>query len=208
MHTVSTVLIPPAVGTCLSGLISSALTQGFLLRIVPARDRPSLSLHSCFGGLCPLSSVVHSTILLTRFTVPCFSIWGIRTSGQELLGAELCRVGVLVRNMHHICMGRGREGPFCVKAKGGPGHWMVRRQEQVPTAQQQQMAQRTELRSQVWSWQGGSCIALVTVTGSMFLSPQCRKLLASGPSQLAIWFLAVILQPLWDRAAVSLLCTR
>lgn len=68
------VLMPQAAGTCLDGLISNALAQGWLLSIVPAWNRPSLSLHSYFGGLCSLSSVVHGSILLTHFTVPCASV--------------------------------------------------------------------------------------------------------------------------------------
>lgn len=71
-----------------------------------------------------------------------------------------------------------------------------------------QMALARELRAQVWSWQGGSCVTLVIVTGGIFLFPQCRKLLASGSIQLGILFPAVTLQPPWDEATVSLLSTR
>lgn len=46
---------------------------------------------------------------LTHFAVPCVIIWGIRTSGQELMGAVLCRVEVFVRNMHHVCKGRSHQ---------------------------------------------------------------------------------------------------
>lgn len=99
-------LIPQAAGTCLGGLISSALAQGWLLGIVPAWDRPSLSLHWFFWGSVSLELCGSQQHHLTYFAVPCASVWGIRTSGQELLGTELCRTGALVRNMHHVCMGR------------------------------------------------------------------------------------------------------
>lgn len=72
-------LIPQAAGTCLGVLTSSALARGQLFGIVPAWDRPSLSFHSCFGGLSPLSSVVHSSILLLILLsyVPAFGRLGL-----------------------------------------------------------------------------------------------------------------------------------
>lgn len=83
-------LIPQAAGTCLGVLTSSALAQ--LLSIVPAWDSPSLSFHNCFGGLSPLSSVVHSSILLLILLshVPAFgglglvgrSSWELNSAGS------------------------------------------------------------------------------------------------------------------------------
>lgn len=100
------VLIPQAAGTCLGGLISSALAQGWLLGIVPAWDGPSLSLHCVFLGSVSLEFCGSWQHHLTHFAAPSASVWGIRSSGQELLGAELCRIGASVRNMHRVCMGR------------------------------------------------------------------------------------------------------
>lgn len=69
------VLIPQAAGTCLGGLISSALAQGWLLGIVPAWDGPSLSLHCVFWDLCLLSSVVHGSII-SRILLPQVPVFG------------------------------------------------------------------------------------------------------------------------------------
>lgn len=74
-----------------------------------------------------------------------------------------------VRNVHHVCMGRGhrsrgRESPFCVKAKEGAGHWRTGGQEQVPTAHQSlHVANALGRRAHdpgVELWQGGSHVVL------------------------------------------------
>lgn len=61
---------------------------------------------------------------------------------------------------------RGREGPFCVKAKEGARHGG---QEQVPTAQQSpHVANALGRRAQdpgVELWQGGSCVILSLLLG-------------------------------------------
>lgn len=85
------------------------------------------------------------------------------------MGAVLCRIRAFVRNVCRVCMrrghrARGREGPFCVKAKEGARHWRTSGQEQVPTAQQSpHMANALGRRAQdpgVELWQGGSHVVL------------------------------------------------
>lgn len=87
---------------------------------------------------------------------------------------------------------------------------MVSEQEQIPTAQHSlHMANGSGKRAQdpgvaLARWL--LCCTCHCDWQDVLVSTVQKTL--SGSTQLGIWFLAVTLQSLWDKATVSLLCTR